>query len=355
MSRDSFYTPKILADKLVSFSNEHSFETVADFCVGDGDLLRAAVCKWPLIKCFGYDISKDALKDVKKQHAQWSLAQLDFLDETARIKSKTLNKKFDLVLLNPPFSCIGGTVHYVEFENEKFSASTAMCFLVNSLKYLKSDGKLYAILPRSIAYSQKDHKLWCMLEKKYNLCILEEPGVKYFKDCTPNVILVSLNDHSQIQGQRGFDRISLDFQNMEVFRGKLSMNTVSQHKGKDRLVHSTNMINHKLRNLNQKVNKELSKVTGPALLIPRVGKPIASKICIINESDTYVLSDCVIAIKMKDVVEVKRLFNYLIDNWHDVEQMYNGTGARYITVEKLRKFLNLDITSEIMFDSRKAI
>ncbi len=355
MSRDSYYTPKILAEKLISFSSEYSYKTVADFCVGDGDLLRAAVTKWPSIKCFGYDISREAIKEVKKQHSKWSLTRLDFLDVNARSKVKSLNKKFDLLLLNPPFSCIGGTIHSVEFENEKYSASTAMCFLINSLQYLETNGRLYAILPKSIAYSQKDQKLWCILEKKYNLCILEEPGIKYFKDCTPNVILVSINDYSQSQRQKNFERIPLEFENVEVFRGKLSMNTVEIHRGEDKLVHSTNMINHKLRSLNIKVSKELSKVSGPALLIPRVGKPIASKICTIDENETYVLSDCVIAIKMINDQDVNRLFNYLMDNWHIVEQMYNGTGARYVTIEKLEKFLNLDIHSEITFDARKAI
>ena len=38
---DSYYTPPMLADKLVSFIASSHIEHAVDFCVGDGDLLKA--------------------------------------------------------------------------------------------------------------------------------------------------------------------------------------------------------------------------------------------------------------------------------------------------------------------------
>jgi type I restriction-modification system DNA methylase subunit len=39
---DSHYTPKKLADYLVSRIKKNNVKTVADFCVGEGELLKAA-------------------------------------------------------------------------------------------------------------------------------------------------------------------------------------------------------------------------------------------------------------------------------------------------------------------------
>lgn len=353
---DSFYTPKTLADKLVSFIKKDDYKTVADFCVGDGELLRAALDRWPEIRCFGSDISDQAINLVNTLHEDWQLSLVDFLDVDSREQSSILKMQasFDLILLNPPFSCVGGTVHEVEFENETFQVSTAMKFLVTSLKYLAKNGVLYAILPTSIAYSQKDKYLWAALEKSLNLAVLDEPRVQYFKGCAPSVILVSVNDFHQQSKLKSISRITLDFERLSVFRGKLSMNLVEPDPNGRFLVHSTNIYDYKINDLELKVNRPLSEVTGPAVLIPRVGKPIKDKLCVINVDETYALSDCIIAIKAKSLADCIRLQQYITDNWDAIKEMYKGTGARYITLDKLSQFLNLD-SSEIRFEKRAAV
>jgi tRNA1(Val) A37 N6-methylase TrmN6 len=342
--KDSFYTPKILADKLVGYIKKKSFTTAVDFCVGDGELIRSAKSRWPEIECFGFDISQQAINQTRLNHPDWYLSQLDFLDNIAREESEILQvrPKYDLILLNPPFSCKGGTMHNIVFEGRNFSVSTAMKFLIIALQYVSRDGVMYAILPTSTAYSQKDKALWLLLEKKYNLSILEEPQYQYFKECAPNVILVSLNDFSQISKYKNVSRIPLEFNDLKVLRGKLSMNLIGPNKGKYFLVHSTNLKNNSLVNLSLKQTNIISVVTGPAILIPRVGKPNISKICIIKPQETYVISDCIIAIKTSKIKDTELLYRYIIDNWPLVEDMYKGTGAKYITIEKLNQFLNLD-------------
>jgi len=345
MATDSFYTPTILADKLVSYAKRRDFKSVADFCVGDGELLRSAMSIWPEIKCFGADISEEAIQATKVEHPDWILSQMNFLEESSRISSTMLQTQplYDLILLNPPFSCIGGTVHIVQFEEEFFQVSTAMMFLVTALKYLDQSGFLYAILPTSVAYSQKDSRLWNALEKKLNLCILEEPKIKYFKDCAPNVILVSLNDFSQESKYKNITRISLDFEGLSVFRGKMSMDKLSPCQEGKYLIHSTNLQNNNITNLDIKLNNPLSEIYGPAILMPRVGKPKKSKVCIVGKYESYVLSDCIIAIKIPSIKEARLLYKYILNNWELIEEMFKGTGARYITLDKMNKFLNLDI------------
>jgi len=348
MLRDSFYTPQILADKLIGYIRKKSFKNAVDFCIGDGQLLRSAKSRWPQLKCFGSDISDEAIAETKANHPDWCLSRIDFLEPCERQNAEIfkIQPKYQLILLNPPFSCRGGTLHEIQFEGKHYTVSTSMRFLVTALDYLDRDGYLYAILPTSTAYSQKDQRLWNLLEKKYNLSILEEPRIKYFKGCTPNVILISLNDFSKVSKYSNITRLPFAFENLQVYRGKLSMNQVKQNQGQHFLVHSTNIRDNRLVNLNVKQTNSLSTVFGPAILIPRVGKPKQSKICMIGSGTTYVISDCIIALKTITVKDAQLLYRYIIENWELVEIMYKGTGAKYITVDKIKQFLNLDLLAE---------
>ena len=58
---DSYYTPESLAEKLLSYV-QGAPTTAADFCVGDGGLLVAAVNRFPNVSCFGIDISHEVIK-----------------------------------------------------------------------------------------------------------------------------------------------------------------------------------------------------------------------------------------------------------------------------------------------------
>ncbi|WP_286732648.1 MULTISPECIES: methyltransferase [Sphingobacterium] len=355
MARDSFYTPKILAERLISFIKDRKINCVADFCIGDGELLRAARNKWPKVKCFGSDISDEAVENTQNKHYDWVLSKTDFLDQEQRNESIIFQKnQYDLILLNPPFSCKGGKVNEIVFEDRIYYVSTAMEFLITSISYMKTNGVIYAIMPSSVAYSQKDKEAWEMLERKYNLCLLDEPKVKYFRDCTPNVILISLNDLNQNSIQKTIPRIELEFNGVSVLRGKLSMNLIKEDVNGFFLVHSTNLNANSIINLNVKVVNEYSKISGPAILIPRVGKPISSKICIIYPNDIYILSDCVIGIKTSTIKDAERLYLYMLENWRMIETLYTGTGAKYITIDKLKQFLNLDYQN-ISFGKKEAI
>jgi 16S rRNA G966 N2-methylase RsmD len=341
---DSFYTPPDLAVRLLNHIQTKSISNVVDFCIGDGELLRAALKKWPNIKCFGIDISEVAVQKVKELHSNWEVDQCDFLDTSSMSQCDILKKNkngFDLILLNPPFSCIGGTIHEVQFEGNIYQASTAMKFLIESIKYLTKDGSLFAIMPVSIAYSQKDKILWKILVENYRLSILESPNGSHFKNCSPNIIFISINDSSRPIMPTDFKKISINGYSISIFRGKASMYTIKNQANGRHIVHSTNLKDNKLEGLNIKVQNILSEVKGPAILIPRVGNPNPNKICIIPRDKIYVLSDCVFAIKTNTLAEAKIVKSILLENWSSLRDLYKGTGARYITKERLSDYLGI--------------
>ena len=245
---DSFYTSPELAEQLVNYVSKRNVSSIADFCVGDGELLRAAQNKWSKAQFFATDISKDALKNVRKKHPEWETAKCDFLSERSQKYCNLLKQlKVDLVLLNPPFSCPASKKYYVKLDNQFFSCSTAMFFLVESLKYLKSEGVIYAILPSSSAYSEKDNHLWNKLVKEYKLKVLDQPLKKHFRKCSPRILLVSINTphHKCILPGRVIFKHSI--KNISIFRGKISMNELNTlPNGTSCLIHSTNLQNNKI-------------------------------------------------------------------------------------------------------------
>lgn len=342
--KDSFYTSSDLSEILINHISLKNPQTVVDFCVGGGDLLKAAQNRWPNINFFGTDISTEAIENLTIEHPQWKVEYCDFIDEDSRLSCKILKKKkFDLILLNPPFTCKGSTIHKVKFENIEFHCSKAMLFLLEAIKFLKRNGHIYAILPISVAYSQKDSKIWSYLVSKYNLAIIEERDKQYFKNCyPPNIIIVSLNNYDLTSNNTYSKRLKPDIEILSILRGQLSMNELVVDENSNKyVVHSTNLRNNRIENLTYRVRNKNNSISGPGLLIHRVGKPIKSKICIIDKQEHYILSDCVILIQTINESEAEKLKDYIEENWDLFQKQYKGTGAKYITLEKLRTFFKL--------------
>lgn len=343
---DSYYTSKELASRLINYVQKKDVKSIADFCVGDGDLLKAALNRWSKAKYTGLDISKEAITSVKKNYTRWNLSTCNFLSDKSRKRCIPLVKNkngFDLILLNPPFSTKGGEVHKVFFNNEYILVSRAMAFLVEAIKYLSPTGCLYAILPISVAYSKKDEKIWKLLTDNYNLSVLETPTKKHFKGCSPNIVLISIKDSIKSRISISFKSLSsFDAKNISVFRGKVSMHNIGKNKtGQKYLIHTTNLQNNRIQDLEIKLDNNLSEISGPAILIPRVGQPNINKICIIKKEESYILSDCILAIKTKTLTESIFLKKLFVENWDYISNLYKGTGARYITIEKLEKYLGI--------------
>ncbi|MGJ7027278.1 methyltransferase [Petrimonas sulfuriphila] len=341
MVKDLFYTPTLLAQHLVSFINKRDISTIADFCVGGGELLIAAKKRWPDADFFGCDISRSAINLLRKRYPDWMFSKCNFLNPKSRDSSTILKKKYDLILLNPPFTCKGATIETISFEGTQYQMSTSMAFFVEAIPYLKNDGIMYAILPQSIAYSKKDERIRLYLKERYNFRILEERNNQEFEKCAPNIVLASINDRNIFPVHDTVKKINIGIKDLQIQRGNISMHEI---KATDEtsidLIHSTNLKDNRIVNLKHKVDPIRSRIEGPALLIHRVGQPNINKLCVINENEVYALSDCIIAIKAQTYEECNLLKKIILKNWEDFFNLYKGTGAKYITVERLRNFLN---------------
>ena len=278
---------------------------------------------------------------MRKLHPRWVITHANFLQsesmEAAGI-GKSYYDYFDLILLNPPFSCRGATCSTIDIDNQSFKMSTAMSFFALSIKYLSHEGTLLSILPASVAYSEKDKAIWSHLSINYNIQIVKPPHRARFNDRCPNIILVSIDRKKASICPRP-EHKHFDAPVIDVVRGKLSMPNVPQEDvGNLWLVHTCNLQKNSIVNVQHKISSINSIIAGPAVLIPRVGNPRIDKIVLIEKSKKYAMSDCIIAIKAASNANAKKIYDAIIENWDEFFKLYNGTGAKYTTIGKIKGF-----------------
>ena len=340
MQLDNFYTPTYLAEKLINLVKVKNPKIIADFCAGDGELIRAAEAKWGKAKFIVNDISKLAINKIKKKHKQWLTETYDFscnklIEESSLLCS--IKSKCDLILLNPPFSCCGSAKYSITLDGKTYSASKALVFVVNALQFLADGAKLYAILPAGVAYSERDESLWSDLEEYCNLKILYSANRSLFNNCSPNIIIVEL-ERKHIPNMPT-SKIMLQEQNTFSFiRGGYSVTKKSKNlTGKYKIIHSTNLRNNKICGTFSHSDIEGERFKTKVLLVQRVGVPKKDKI-IIAKLNNCILSDCVIAIiaQESDLSELKKT---ILDNWDSFLFLYQGTCAKFVTLKRLNSFI----------------
>lgn len=337
---DSFYTPPSLAEKLAGYVTATEVRSAIDFCVGDGDLLKAVAKRYEGVQLFGTDISSEALQKLGGDYPEMVLGECDFKDDESVNNVHFLHDNiYDLVVLNPPFTCKGSVVEHIEFEGEKFKVSTAMLFTMRALRYLSKQGGLYAILPISCVYSEKDKEAWDYLKVHYNACVLEEPSRVYFKDCAPNIVLVYAGRYP-MEVQHTTEVIDFSAQPVtSIVRGCVRMQTPAYSKKRDAvpLIHTTNIQKGKLVNLKKILPGEHLKVDGFGVVIPRVCAPNPNKIALLDGTRTYALSDCVIVLRTATMEAADQVRTHILNNWQDFTIIYKGTAAQYTTLARVRQ------------------
>lgn len=340
---DSFYTPPALAYRLASSVVASHVHSIADFCIGSGELIKALLPRFPEATVYGVDISEAVITDLAENHNHWNLAVCDFLDDSSKDSVGFLReKRFDLIVMNPPFTCRGSTSFEIEVEGVRMRVSMAMRFLLKALEYMSTEGGLYAILPSSCIHSQKDHRAWSYLKENYNACILEELGrFSFSKNCSPNIVMVFVGKY-KVTTPTFISSSPFHYSGIRrIVRGSVSMQGLSFSHSKSALplVHTTNMLGGRLVGLNKIIGGRI--VDGPALLIPRVGNPKPEKLVLLDEGKQVVLSDCVVALLTGSQDAAEYLKQLIHSHWEVFENLYKGTGARYTTIARLNDAFGL--------------
>ncbi|MEK6743057.1 MAG: N-6 DNA methylase [Nitrospirota bacterium] len=349
--RDQYYTPNEIALRMVSAVKGSDIHCVADFSAGDGSLLRAARIQWPKSSIIAIDVCTNNVKNLKRKEKKWQVFRQDFLNEPSEKKRREVERyrgAVSLVLLNPPFSCRGGAYQSVTFNETEVRCSTAFAFILKALQFLSSNGQLVAILPESCLYSDKDAQARILLHGLGKISIIGANGHKAFSGCTAHSVIILFQKGKKSglncepwQNKHLHEPHQKNNEQVRIHRGKVQMHKFESSKSKKGLpfIHSTELQEAGIDIKRYRIKFNENGIRGPAVLLPRVCNPSQHKLIIYEKRSPLVLSDCIIALHCRNNAVANKLHKDMIDNWEHVRKEYTGTGARYITVNRIRKIL----------------
>jgi hypothetical protein len=290
------------------------------------------------------DLDRRALQKIAEVLPSAELYRADFLADAHRRRHRPnaldAARRFDVILLNPPFSCRGNVSLEARIDNCAFRTSTAMSFVVRALHWLACTGELLAIVPASCLTSQKDRVIRGHLETNWRMDIVEQARSRDFSGCAVTVAIIRITRRSGPmlgETQKPAELIS-PVRVVRIFRGNLSVARAADLSGRVPFVHTTHLRNYTL-NSEQKVSGNHRSVTGSAVLIPRVGRPRQDKIALKTTKSRIVISDCVIAIQPPEEADAKAIHELIVKFWPKMLERYSGTCAPYITVEAVEDLL----------------
>lgn len=345
---DPFYTPDKIAQEMVALYDGHP-NLIGDFCAGDGGLLRACEERFPQAQYFANDKSKRAYRKLLKRHLNWDVHNLDLLSDESLREVMHLDGAFDLLLLNPPFTCKGELYKFI-FDGLQFSASKALLFLIRSIRFLAREGRLLAVLPVGVLVAERDARLMAYLKRVYGFHIHRKVSGVSFAGKEPNVILAELCRPAILAAYTPKKVRKQDYGFLH--RGTLNVvdatNSLMPKKGVT-FIHTTNLVAGKIVAAKTKVSPSKSKVLeGPAVLVPRVGNPNIDKVVVVGDGTKCILSDCVIAILSRDNSSAYLIQNIIRAQKESFYRLYVGTGAKYITLSRLGKYIKKIVLTQYM-------
>ena len=359
---DQFYTPEGLASLLVSVSTLNRVEKIADFAAGNGALLKAALARWPDAKVAGMDVDPYAIAELARAIPAAELEQNDFFAVSEQTQSvpASPDRLFDLVLLNPPFSCRGSAAFTVTLGGQTFKASRALAFVARALPFLNASGELIAILPSSCLTSERDRSLRGALHERWDFVTIGSSHSDAFRRCSVTVDIVKLTRRSAGSTSPlapDVPRSNISRGRLQLMRGSLANSRGSFEPHGAPFVHSTDLAQGRIGPLSRWYANATKSVAGSALLFPRVGRMRFDKLVHKQDSRTIILSDCVIACKTPDRLDESALLDLMQRDWSNFSRLWAGSCAPYVTMSRLQEAFMLlgyevDIVENMMLDPR---
>ena len=251
-------------------------------------------------------------------------------------------KKISFLLLNPPFSCRGGTKFSVYTRAGPIAASTAMSFLLLATEYVADNGTIVVILPLGCMTNLKDIDAWNYLKSRYDVSHISNIARGTFPGSTASTAIVRLSPPTVLQETKDHPVSTLcpiDAIEASVTRGCCQPHRSPNKSGSEILVHYTDITNGTIQLNGRRGFGAHRCIQGPALIIPRVGRISTSKVAILNHPEKVMLSDCVIAITPKVPEHLHLLRNRILENFEQLRASYVGTGAPFVTLGRLHAAL----------------
>lgn len=348
LNLDPYFTPAPLASHMVEAIDRRDIETVIDPAAGDGALLESAVRRWPEARVVASDVDRRRVRALALR-AGWEVQAGDFLQRSgaARLARRAGTARTRSVLLNPPFSSRGGTTFGPGSDQiGPVKGSRAMAFLLGSSTLVGEEGQLVALVPASVLSSARDADGCRWLENRGRLEEISRPSKRAFAGAIAETVVLRWTPRTDSEARRQpHDSLPRCTPSWAVVRGSRQMHTVEEATGRGtvRLVHTTNLRNGRIGGERVRIYPTPADrvVSGPAILIPRVGRPDPRKL-VVHAGTKVALSDCVFALVHGDESACRALHDALKADFERVRACYGGTGAPYLRATTL-----LDLVTRI--------
>ena len=307
--------------------------------------MLAAEQTWPTARYVATDIDQSAVRRLGQIRPSWTVGRCNLRNPRSRQSCQALKgilKSTSVLLLNPPFTCRGGTKFVVQTSTGPLHASTAISFLLHTIDYIDDNGHIACVLPFGCLHNQKDGKAWEYLKSRYSIETLRRCPKGTFPTSAAETVLVRLSPKPPNQ-QTTAETEVVSVQNTQLpirlIRGSCPISRKPKESSQIRLVHYTDIHSGNVKINSRRGSGQHKCVQGPAILLPRVGALTRNKIALLSLTSPVMLSDCLIALKPASDDLVIPLKEKIITHFSRLRSQYVGTGAPFITLDRLRSAL----------------
>ena len=347
MSRelDQIFTPSAIVRDMIRAVKSYRPQLIADFAAGDGAILTLASKRWPKSTILANDVDAKIVRSIRSQHPSWHVSASDVFNARSanRAAYSLFEGKCSVILLNPPFSCRGAAIRVVTLSGTTIRCSRALSFAIWSLRMLSKRGELIAVLPLSTLRSVKDREAWQVLRSMFDVEVICRYHRDAFKGCYPRSVLIRISgkrrDPREVPVRRAevipIVKKAVSRILVKVVRGWIPLHSMRRRSGPWRqFLHTTDLKDGFIGARTRAVRSSYF-ISGPGVLIPRVGRPDSTKLSTIGIEGQYALSDCLIALLTRTERDAAILYSVLKTIWPYVEDGYAGTCAPYLTIDGL--------------------
>ena len=348
-ARDAYYTPRWLADEVISAIPDGVSGAVLDPAAGEGALLSAAERRFGArVRPVAIDVDRAVARRLAQEHRDWVVSCANFLDERSMKSSlawRSTQTSLGAVVLNPPFSYRGNAGQLETFGPFTGRVTPALHFLVVALRSFAPSHGFVAIMPNGALDAERNVGLWQQISREYLVERLQSPSTSSFSGARVATTVVRIQKQaagiSSVPFSQARTPNRIDILNgcrcVEVVRGRVPVHRVSEMPRSPAdvpFLHTTSFRDFD-RASRQLAPAHLSD-EAPLVCVPRVGRwhpPLSLEV------GRVVLSDCVIGIRPRSPGNLKSLQELLTDNEASILSGYRGTGAPYLTLASLIRTL----------------
>jgi predicted RNA methylase len=343
---DPFFTPVTVANELVQCVEQSSPGLILDPAAGDGALVDAAARRWADARVVALDCDPASVRALRKRRG-WETGSCDFLSPKSRVASphaRALHGTVDLLLLNPPYSGRGYSRWLSRYEGVDVASGRAMAFVLTALSTVRDGGELVALLPSSALTSQRDEAAWELVRKFARVDVVQQYPRGTFPLGTAATVGIRMTKSMAGSEARevAAPKQARPIHVVDIVRGVVPVHEakaagLSKTAGPGRcaFLHSTDLRSQEIAALRTVPADRFSpRALGPAVLLPRVGKPLAGKI-VVWGGGPVVLSDCIFALTAGTLKSARHLAALIRSQFESVADSYVGSCARYLTIAAL--------------------